>query len=235
LSHSQAKLNLGFRRRGMQRKWHKSILVLVSGAAMVVMPSCGRERQLTSITIQPATATFLNPNPSSQIQFSAIGTYIHPPDTKDITSQVTWKTDSQGIINVVGGLVSPTGSGCGIVDISASMDRGTGPHNSLVIGYSSVTVNDPNVSECPGGSSTKAALIVTPAGNGTGTVVSSPAGISCPGQACGAQFTIGDSIVLTETPASGSTFASWTGCTSTSANTCTVTLAGQTNIVATFN
>ncbi len=48
------------------------------------------------------------------------------------------------------------------------------------------------------------ALTVAKAGTGSGTVASSPAGISC-GTACNASFTSGTSVTLTASPASGST------------------------------
>ncbi|HYD41894.1 MAG TPA: glycoside hydrolase family 9 protein [Anaeromyxobacter sp.] len=77
------------------------------------------------------------------------------------------------------------------------------------------------------------ALTVTPAGTGGGTVVSSPAGISC-GTACSASYEAGTIVTLTATPAAGSTFAGWTGCTGTGA-TCTVAMSAARSVTATFN
>ena len=76
-------------------------------------------------------------------------------------------------------------------------------------------------------------LIVTRAGNGTGTVTSSPAGISC-GATCSARFGFGSSVTLTASPSAGSHFTSWSGCTSTSGATCTVTMSAVTTATATF-
>ena len=62
---------------------------------------------------------------------------------------------------------------------------------------------------------------------------SSPAGISC-GASCSAAFAGGTSVTLTATPASGSTFASWSGaCSGT--GTCSVTLDVDRSVTATFN
>jgi uncharacterized repeat protein (TIGR02543 family) len=210
------------------------VVVVLTVLAVMSVASCGFKRKLVGITIQPPVATFLTPDPLLQIQFTALGTYIHPPDSKDITSQVTWKTDVAQLITVNGGLVSPTGNGCGIADISASMNQG----GNLVIGYATVTVDDPTNPICPGGGNQNAVLTVGLGGNQQGgTVTSVPAGINCPTQACGALFTIGDSVVLTATPKQGSTFGGWTGdCTSTNGTTCTILMPKSgANVTATFN
>ncbi|MBL8260204.1 MAG: hypothetical protein JNM60_10385, partial [Candidatus Competibacteraceae bacterium] len=76
-------------------------------------------------------------------------------------------------------------------------------------------------------------LTVAKAGTGAGTVVSNPAGINC-GSACSYGFASGASVTLTATPASGSTFAGWSGaCTGT--GTCTVPMSAAKAVKATFN
>jgi hypothetical protein len=75
---------------------------------------------------------------------------------------------------------------------------------------------------------------IVKAGFGSGTVTSSPAGITC-GTACSAQFDLG-SITLTAAPAAGSAFVSWTGVCAGTALTCTFTPNDFGNVVtATFN
>ncbi|MFL6622024.1 MAG: InlB B-repeat-containing protein [Sulfurifustis sp.] len=67
---------------------------------------------------------------------------------------------------------------------------------------------------------------------GSGTVVSSPAGISC-GSTCSANYASGTSVTLTATPASGYTFSGWGGdCSGVS--TCTLTVSAARNVTATF-
>ena len=53
-------------------------------------------------------------------------------------------------------------------------------------------------------------LTVQVAGSGSGSVTSSPAGISCP-PTCSARFAQGTTVTLTPTPDPGSTFAGWSG------------------------
>ena len=68
--------------------------------------------------------------------------------------------------------------------------------------------------------------------SGSGSVTSSPAGISCPGT-CSASFNAGTSITLTATPNSGQTFTGWSGaCSGTSS--CVFTLDAAAAVTATF-
>jgi uncharacterized repeat protein (TIGR02543 family) len=217
-----------------QRRLPLAVVILTLFAASNLL-SCGYKRKLVAITIQPPTSTFLSNDPSGQIVYTAFGSYLHPPDTRDITKQVTWKTDVPQLVTVNGGVVSPQPGGvCGIADISATLQDG----GNLIIGFATVTVDDPTNPICPGGGNQSAVLTVSLAGTQQGgTVTSVPAGISCPGQACGALFTIGDPVVLTATPKTGFTFGGWSGdCTSTNGTACTVvmTKAGAA-VIATFN
>ena len=76
-------------------------------------------------------------------------------------------------------------------------------------------------------------LTVNVAGTGSGTVTSTPAGISCPGT-CSATFAGGTSVTLTASAAAGSTFAGWSGaCTGT--GSCTVKMNAAQSVTATFN
>jgi hypothetical protein len=76
-------------------------------------------------------------------------------------------------------------------------------------------------------------LSVSKAGTGSGTVMSSPAGINC-GGTCSAEFEEGKTVTLSATPASGSSFTGWSGaCTGTAA--CNVTMSEAKSVTATFN
>lgn len=77
------------------------------------------------------------------------------------------------------------------------------------------------------------ALTVTLAGTGSGSVTSSPAGISCP-TTCSANFLkVGTAVTLTATPAAGSRFVGWGGACS-GAGSCVVTMNQAESVTATF-
>ena len=68
--------------------------------------------------------------------------------------------------------------------------------------------------------------------SGSGTVTSSPSGISC-GTTCSASYTGGMQVTLTETPASGWFFSGWSGACSGSGS-CVVTMSAAESVTATF-
>lgn len=76
-------------------------------------------------------------------------------------------------------------------------------------------------------------LSVIRAATGSGTVTSSPTGINCGGD-CAEVYSHGTMVMLTATPAVGSTFLGWSGaCTGT--GTCTVTMTVARSVSATFS
>jgi M6 family metalloprotease-like protein len=77
-------------------------------------------------------------------------------------------------------------------------------------------------------------LSVSKSGAGSGTVSSSPAGISC-GSACSASFASGQSVTLTASPSVGSAFTGWSGACSGTASTCTVSMTQARSVGAAFS
>ena len=207
---------------------------LVAVGAVLSLPSCGHDQKLVSLMVSPATALYPTPQ-SGQVVFSAIGTYIHPPATKDITAQVTWSTDVPELLTLdykgVAGAVAPSGNGCGVADIIATAPEGTGGSANIVPGYATVTVNNPVQVDCPGfGTETTLSVQVT----GPGTVVSTTGNINCP-TLCIADVVVGATVGLTAEPQSGAGVIWASGCTASSGNSCSVTIpSGGANVLATF-
>ncbi len=67
---------------------------------------------------------------------------------------------------------------------------------------------------------------------GTGTVTSSPSGISCPASTCSATFASGTTVTLTES--SGNPFAGWSGACSGTTSTCSVLMNQNQAVTAGF-
>ncbi len=74
-------------------------------------------------------------------------------------------------------------------------------------------------------------LSVSLAGTGSGAVISSPAGISCPGS-CSHSYAQGTVVTLTATPGAGSAFT-WSGA-CLGSDSCTVTMSAGQAVTATF-
>ncbi len=79
-------------------------------------------------------------------------------------------------------------------------------------------------------------LTVTKEGTGSGTVVSSPAGIECGATCSSTAFEEGSKVTLTASPSAGSLFSSWKGCEKGGVNgrQCTVTMDKAKTVNAKF-
>jgi hypothetical protein len=218
-----------------------AMAMLIAVGAFLSLPSCGHDQKVVSLTITPSTFTFLEAYPTGAEQYTATATYIHPPVTKDVTSQATWTIDDGVVTMSTPGLFTPapppSGSPpntlppCGGGDISASIPEGTGGSGNIVIAVATVTVDDPNDVLCPGGG--KLATLAVGV-YGSGSVSSLPAGINDCTQTSGtciATFEVGASVLLT-----ASAVPVWQNCpTGANTNTCVVTIAtGGSAVAATF-
>jgi hypothetical protein len=76
-------------------------------------------------------------------------------------------------------------------------------------------------------------LVVSTAGNGSGTVTSSPGGIDC-GSICSSVYAPNTTVTLTAHPAAGSSFAGWSGAGCSGTGPCAVNLAAGQSATATF-
>jgi hypothetical protein len=129
----------------MNLKWLK--LLLICSLALVI-PSCGTGQQLVGIAVTPATVVFGAVDPTLFVQLTAIGSYSHPPATKDITSQVTWTSNVTEVAQVTSaGKVSPN-TNCGVTPITASLQTNS-PKRNVITGSTSVTVDGPLSLNCP--------------------------------------------------------------------------------------
>ena len=179
-----------------------------------------------------------------QATTNVLNRFITGSPTTSFTLTVTKSGTGTGTVTS-----SPAGISCGptcsanfdsgaVVNLTATPDSG-----STFAGWSgacsgtgacSVTMDaaksvSANFTASPGPFS----LTVAKSGTGTGTVTSTPPGISC-GTTCSASFASGTVVSLTATPDTGSAFAGWGGaCSGTGA--CSVTMDAAKSVSATFN
>jgi hypothetical protein len=229
----------------MNRKWLSTVILVSAGGLLFSLSSCGHDQELVSIQIQPPVQTFgTSSTPVSAIagqnvQLRALGTYIHPPVTKDITTPVTWASNDTEMMTVgSNGVLTATGLSCGSSLISATVTTnkssgGISSSGALVTGYMTGNV----VCSTSSGGGVLPVLTLTFMGSGSGTVTSSPPGLSCASpKPCLAQLQSGATVTLTATPINGSTFGNWAGCDSApTTNPCTITMTGNKTVTATFN
>jgi hypothetical protein len=214
----------------MNRKWFSVIALIAVATFFSSLSSCGFNQHLVSIQIQPSGgATFGAVDPKLAVDFTALGTYVHPPQTKDITTEVTWQSDTPEVATVTSaGVVSPN-TNCGTANVFATFYDSP---NDVVSNSALVTVDGPASLGCPqSGALLNLAVSIT---GGSGTVTSSPAGIDC-GPTCAAPFTLGSTVDLIAAPISPSTSVAWGNCSSASGSVCTVILDANTVVTATFN
>jgi len=231
----------------MSRKWFSIVALSAAAIALLSVSSCGDPQTLQSITIQPGTETVgasdtpVFADAGARVQLRALGDYLHPPVTKDITDQVTWASNDTQMFTVnSSGLLTATGLACGGTLVSATVQTnsdgsGLSSSGAIVTGYMTANVVC-FTSNTGGGGGAEPTLTVNFLGSGTGTVTSSTSGFSCSSTAisCVDSFPSGTTVTLAATPVAPSTFGGWSGgCTGTS--TCVLLLQSDTIVTATFN
>ncbi len=209
-------------------------LTIPAAAQVTTLPSSELSSILPTVGVTPRSTT-------EQTLLDEVASKL-PSSGKLLLSVITYGTGSGAVTS------SPPGISCG-TDCSEAYTSGSSvtltatPANgsafsgwaSACTGTGSCTVTMTAARNVAASFSTSAShsLTVTKAGTGTGTVTSSPAGINC-GATCSANYASGTVVTLTASPATGSTFAGWSGaCTGTGA--CAVTMNAASSVTASFN
>jgi hypothetical protein len=205
----------------MSRKWFSVIILVAVATFLCSVSSCGFNQHLISIQVVPPGATFNSVGAS--IVFKAMGTYEHPPQTKDITDIVTWSVDSQNLVTITNTSQVTAVSICGNGNLYASYYDSP----NQVTGSAFLTGGGVGTAAC-----NQAELTVDIVG--AGSVVDSTQVIKCPGT-CTADYPLDSTIGLTATPGAGASQVTWTNCSSFVGDTCTVVLNFNTTVTATFN
>jgi hypothetical protein len=207
----------------MNRKWFSIIALIAAATFFLSLSSCSFNQHLVSIQVVPPGATFNSVG--SSIVFQAMGTYEHPPQTKNITDLVTWSVDSQNLVTITDTSLVTAVSICGSGNLYASYYDSP----NEVTGSAFLTGGGAGTASC---NQAVLTVDVVDTMGAAGTVVDSTGVINCP-TVCSADYALGSTIGLTATPSAS--FSTWQGCSSYSANTCVVVLNFDTTVTATFN
>jgi len=128
----------------MKGKYVGLLLSVVVGM-LLTQASCGHDRELISITVLPDGATIKGAG--TEVDFKAVGTYVHPPEQRDITNSVVWQSAAPQVISIDANTgVATAGTGCG-TNITITATAYSNPQNksgSVVVGTAAITVT------CPG-------------------------------------------------------------------------------------
>jgi hypothetical protein len=115
--------------------------------------SCGQEQKLVAITVTPNNFTYTDPPVGILATFTAKGEFVHPPENRDITSQVVWSASFPAIftINSKTGIATYLG-GCGTnlpVTATASTNLHLPPSGDLITGTALVNITLKGPPTCP--------------------------------------------------------------------------------------
>jgi hypothetical protein len=121
----------------------RSAAAVVLGVFLLSLLSCGHDQQLVSISVSPNDVTI---NGAATVRYRALGQYIHPPQTKDITTTALWQSSAPSVIDFtsnIPGEAVPTGTGCGtnlIVSAVVYSDPTNPAHGTAAVGTATVNV-----------------------------------------------------------------------------------------------
>ena len=201
----------------------RAFLAALAVALVLNLAGCEASFTLTSLSIIPPTQVLSTPGETSQ--YIAIGTYTRGSLTKtrDITNQVQWSSSDVGVATIDSAGLATVGI---VPDTTTITAMATSAKGSTITGTAILTT-------VGGGSGQLPTLAVYSVGQGTGTVTSSPVGITCPpagGYDCTGNFPLNTVVTLTAVANSGSQFGGWSSnCTDGSPNnptpSCTITMS----------
>ena len=124
-------------------RYSRLVVVGLMLLAVLMLPGCGAKRKLVSITMIPDAADITGAGVS--VQFKAIGNYIHPPDSRDITDTAVWESAAPQIVTVNQAGLATSTTGCG-KNITITATAHSDPHDDssgVVVGTAAVSVTNP--------------------------------------------------------------------------------------------
>jgi len=130
----------------------KTCWVLVVAIVLAFPFGCGHPTEMVSLTVSPISAGVVGVGVNGQIQFKALGQFIHPAETRDVTNQVSWSSAIQDVVAVNQQGLATSGAACGVSTITATASQPLigpiGP-GAIITGTASFTVANPANTSCP--------------------------------------------------------------------------------------
>jgi hypothetical protein len=127
--------------------------VLAVAAILVgvfAVPGCSEGRKLVGITVLPQNESITGSG--GIVHYRAIGSYTHPPESRDLTLSVVWTSSSPQVISIDAATgIATSGLGCGtnILITAALYSKPANPSSgSVAIGTTTVNVTQANGVVC---------------------------------------------------------------------------------------
>lgn len=130
----------------------RACLACLPAFFVVFLLGCGHPTQLASVDVRPTSVTIIGPGANGPVQFTADGHFVHPVETRDITSQVTWTSTFPGVASIDSNGVAHSGLECGVTLITATAGNNIGvpfTPQAITFGTATFTVADPTTPGCP--------------------------------------------------------------------------------------
>jgi Bacterial Ig-like domain (group 2) len=126
----------------------KSLGLIAVWMAVLPILSCATGQRLVSVSVTPNPVVF--EGVGAQVQFTAIGTFEHPPSTKNITDQVTWSIDVENLATITStGFVTAINiCGKGNVIATANATLANAPPGTVMQGSASIQGIDDGTAKC---------------------------------------------------------------------------------------
>jgi hypothetical protein len=130
----------------------KTCWALVVAIVLAFPLGCGHPTTMVGLTVTPTTAGVVGEGVAGQIQFKALGQFVHPTETRDVTNQVAWSSAIPNVVTVNQQGLATSGLACGVSTITATAGEplignvGTG---AIVTATASFTVANPANTSCP--------------------------------------------------------------------------------------
>jgi len=130
----------------------KVCLLSMSAVFLLFLLGCGHDTQLASIDVRPSSIVIIGRGANAKVQFTADGHFVHPVETRDITTQVKWTSTFPAVASIDSNGIATSGLSCGVTVITATAGSNVGvpfTPQAITIATAQFTVSDLGDPACP--------------------------------------------------------------------------------------